>query len=1152
MPKYFLVGIFGFGENMFSKRTFKVLSNFILLLVLCTGQAAAAPNHSSNGWNNGPGESSISTDLSSSPVMFIENVGQFDLPIGSEQGSGARFQVRGGNSTIWLAEDALWVTVLEQSSLSEPSSPTVEKDGLSLLLPIGSEGESSPRKGVNIRLSFVDANPHPRLEPFNRLDTHVSYFTGNDPAKWRADVPVWGGVRYKDLYPSIDLEISGENDQLAQRLVARENADLSAVLLRVEGADRLALDGGLLRLTTAVGVYALPLLQVSGVSGETRSQPTISGNLVTSPFGSNPANVDLQSSVTGLIYSTFLGRSDVNNHTSVAIDASGAVYTSGETDSANFPTTPGAVDTSYNDGSGDVFVAKLNADGSALIYATFLGGSATDSGRAIAVDSSGAAYITGSTGSSDFPTTPGVFDPTYSGNGFIVKLNPSGSELAYAAFLNGYGSGIAVDTSGAAYVTGSTWSSSFPTTSGAFDTSFNGGKDAFLAKVNASGSALIYATYLGGGSDDAGWELAVDASGAAYLTGDTGSSDFPVTSTAFDKNLDGGHDAFVAKINTAGSALAYATLLGGSSFYDYTWDITADSNGSAYVTGYTWSADFPTTAGAFDINFNGGEAFVTKLNATGSALAYSTFLGGSGGEVGNGITVNASGNAYVSGITDSSDFPVTPGAFDSSYNGLDDIFVAKLNASGSALNYATYLGGSSSDSYTDIAIDENDTVYIAGDTYSSDFPTTTGAFNTSHDYYDAFITKLSLADTTKPWTFMLYLAGDNNLYTYLQRAITDLEAQAANPNVNIVVFFDEYGANNSWRFLIQPDGNYTIGVNKWHLGEVNSGDLQTLSDFVTWSRENYPAQNYYLSIADHGSGTRGVAWDYTSNNDNLSTAELRSALNTATNAGMWKLDVLHYDTCLMGMLEDAYQVQDYADYLVASENLGWSLFSYTSYTQMNAATTPRQLAVSIADTYFAHPSIQNRPRTIAAVDLSQTLAVRQAVDSLAGAMRANLDSIKTYIQNTRSATQKFDSRDYYKITQDDEYLDLYHLAEKLKQYVPNSQVQSAAQDVMNAITGGFIIAEHHQSGYSLWDSNVYWDLENSHGISIYFPPRSGSNDYNAYIGHQQFKFTVDSQWDEFLMDYFGAVGLPPEDGDEPGIPPMLSATYFLYLPLVLR
>jgi hypothetical protein len=288
---------------------------------------------------------------------------------------------------------------------------------------------------------------------------------------------------------------------------------------------------------------------------------------------------------------------------------------------------------------------------------------------------------------------------------------------------------------------------------------------------------------------------------------------------------------------------------------------------------------------------------------------------------------------------------------------------------------------------------------------------------------------------------------------------------------------------------------------------------------------------------------------------------------------MWKLDVLHYDTCLMGMLEDAYQVQEYADYLVASENLGWSVFSYTSYAQaggasspviippyefaqvaaqVNVTTTPRQLAVSIADTYFAHPSLQNYPRTIAAVDLSQTLAVRQAVDSLAGAMRTNLNSVKTYIQNTRSATQKFDSRDYYQITQDDEYVDLYHLAEKLKQYVPNSQVQSAAQDVMNAITGGFIIAEHHQSGY--WDGNpnVYWNLENSHGISIYFPPRSGSNDYNAYIGHQKFKFTVDSQWDEFLMDYFGAVGLPPEDGDDPGIPPMLSSTYFLYLPLVLR
>ena len=425
----------------------------------------------------------------------------------------------------------------------------------------------------------------------------------------------------------------------------------------------------------------------------------------------------------------------------------------------------------------------------------------------------------------------------------------------------------------------------------------------------------------------------------------------------------------------------------------------------------------------------------------------------------------------------------------------------------------------------------------------------------------------------KPWTFMLYLDGDNNLYPDLQRAIAQLEAQPANPNVNILVLFDGDRTNDSWRFLVQPGGNYTIGVNKWYMGELNMGDPQTLSSFITWARENYPAQHYYLAIADHGRGTTGVAWDYTNNRDYLSTSELRSALQTATNSGQWRIDVLHYDTCLMALLENAYQVKDYADYLVASENLGWSVFAYDAYAQVQgagsqsvsapyefaalaarvtASTTPRQLAIDIADAYFNHPAIRNYPRTISALDLSKAAEVRQAVDAFATALRNNLSTIKTYIQNTRSATQKFDSRDYYKIADDDEYLDLYHFAQRVKQYISNSEVQNAAQGVMNALNAGFVVVEHHQSGMWGGEEELYWDLDNAHGVSVYFPPRSGSSDYNKYVSHQLFRFTAEGLWDEFLVDYFGAMGLPPETPTDPGLPPMLAPEHKLYLPLVLR
>jgi len=422
---------------------------------------------------------------------------------------------------------------------------------------------------------------------------------------------------------------------------------------------------------------------------------------------------------------------------------------------------------------------------------------------------------------------------------------------------------------------------------------------------------------------------------------------------------------------------------------------------------------------------------------------------------------------------------------------------------------------------------------------------------------------------------MLYLAGDNNLYPYLNRAVAQLEAQPANPNVNILVLFDGDRTNDSWRFLVQSGGNYTINVNRWYMGELNMGDPQTLSSFITWARENYPARHYYLAIANHGRGTTGVAWDDTNRKDYLSTSELRSALQTATNSGQWKIDVLHHDACLMALLENAYQVKDYADYLVASQNLGWSVFAYDAYAQVQgagsqemnapyefaalaarvtASTTPRQLAIDIADAYFNHPAIRSYPRTISALDLSKATEVQQAVDAFAIALRNNLGNIKTYIQNSRSATQKFDSRDYFKITDDDEYLDLYHFAQRVKQYVSNSDVQNAAQGVMNALNAGFVVVEHRQSGMWGGEEELYWDLNNAHGVSIFFPPRSGSSDYNKYISNQLFRFTTEGLWDEFLLDYFGAMGLPPETPTEPGLPPMLvpEYEYRIYLPFVLR
>jgi len=679
--------------------------------------------------------------------LFIENVGQFDPR--------ALFQVWGGGQTLWITSDAIWITLVEPRKPSEPT----ERGGL---FPFREEEKS--RKVVNIKISFPGANPNVRLKPFGRLDTVVSYFIGNDPAKWRVAVPVWSGVRYRGLYPGVDLEVFGEGGSWDWRWVAQNPKDLEQVKLRIEGVKQAEVlpAYGALRLVTPLGEFLLPLpLGRTPVLRRQEIEAKGEGFELGSPFALSP-RVALKPKAEGirsLVYSTFLGGNDSDVGLGIAVDASGAAYVTGYTSSSNFPTTPGVFDTTFNEGY-DVFVVKLNSSGSSLVYATFLGGGREDAGYAIAVDTSGAAYVTGATTSSDFPTASGAYDTTWNpgyylgicpnADAFVVKLNPSGNELEYATFLGGLGEdaghAIAVDASGAAYVTGFTESSDFPTTPGAYDTTFKGYysgvlySDAFVVKLNPSGIDLIYSTFLGGSSSDGGYGIAVDASGAAYVTGETDSSDFPTTSGAFDTTYNGSHDAFVVKLNPSGTTLLYATFLGGSGA-DRSCGIVVDATGAAYVAGNTNSPDFPTTPGAFDTTQNDYDAFAVKLNPSGSDLIYSTFLGGRSNDWSYAIAVDASGAAYVIGVTRSSDFPTTPGAFNTTLKGDYDAFVITLNASGSWPVYATFLG--SWDGGYAIAVDTSGAAYATGYTPSSDFPTTAGAFDTTFNGdVDAFVVKI--------------------------------------------------------------------------------------------------------------------------------------------------------------------------------------------------------------------------------------------------------------------------------------------------------------------------------------------------------------------------------------------------------------------------
>jgi hypothetical protein len=322
--------------------------------------------------------------------------------------------------------------------------------------------------------------------------------------------------------------------------------------------------------------------------------------------------------------------------------------------------------------------------------------------------------------------------------------------LVYSTFLGGSGPslddglGIAIDHSGYAYVTGRAGSGDFPTTAGAFDTTFGGIFDGFVAKVSRDGSTLVYSTFLGGASVDEPSGIAVDPQGQAYVVGSTQSGDFPTTAGAFDTTLDGPEDAFVTKLSRDGSTLVYSAFLGGSSD-DFGSGISVDPSGLADVTGRTESGDFPTTAGAFDTTFGGlDDAFVTKLSRDGSALVYSTFLGGAAFDFGEGIAVDLRGDVYLTGETESGDFPTTAGAFDTTIDDVD-AFVTKLSRDGSTLAYSTFLGGAFNDIGNGIAVDRSGQAYITGRTSSGDFPTTAGAFDTTFGggFTDAFVAKLS-------------------------------------------------------------------------------------------------------------------------------------------------------------------------------------------------------------------------------------------------------------------------------------------------------------------------------------------------------------------------------------------------------------------------
>jgi hypothetical protein len=639
---------------------------------------------------------------------------------------------------------------------------------------------------VVLTSSFVGANPQPQVVGLDRLLGTSNYFIGNDPSQWHTNVANYGQVEYQNLYPGVDLVYFGNQRQLEYNYVVSPGANPGVIKLAIKGAESMTIDGqGNLVLHTAGGDVVEDAPVVYQEKGGVRQ--TVSGQFALEGGGQVGFALGAYDHTRPLVidpvlsYSTFLGADDGSG---IAVDSAGNAYVTGETSSTGFPTTPGVFQTTNGGGYADAFVIKLDSTGTALVYSTYLGGTGFDYGTSIAVDTAGSAYVTGATSSTDFPTTPDAYQTIHGGekwDAFVTKLNPTGTALVYSTYLNGwYGAdalGIAVDTGGNAYVTGCI-EPLFPAA-------------AFVTKLNATGTALVYYTYLGGTTGGAvGYGIALDTAGNAYVTGYTTSKDFPTTPGAFQPTFGGGNNfhAFVTKLNATGTVV-YSTYLGGS-VSDQGAGIAVDTAGDAYVTGATTSTDFPTTAGAYQTTFGGGafDAFVTKLNPTGTALVYSTYLGGTeADDDGTGIAVDSAGNAYVTGYTGSTDFPTTAGAFQTTFGGGSyDAFLTKLNPKGSGLAYSTYLGGTGYDQGYGIAVDSAGNAYVTGITESTDFPTTAGAIQTTFGGgTDAFVAKFALGPINV--LTVNTLADDPSSpipgYTTLRDAITEADAGPLNKYV---------------------------------------------------------------------------------------------------------------------------------------------------------------------------------------------------------------------------------------------------------------------------------------------------------------------------------------------------------------------------------
>ncbi|MCX7652374.1 MAG: SBBP repeat-containing protein [Bacteroidia bacterium] len=689
----------------------------------------------------------------STPLSFIENRGQWApevLYLWSQAGLNA-WITRSG-----VVYDFYALRPREINHLSSPHSLTRRPH------------HEYERYGHVIRVSHVGASPSLSPEGAAQLPTYYNYFLGNNPSRWAVLVPLYQEVLIHDIYPCISLRWYAEQGRLRHDYVVAPGADPGQIKLHIEGATTIHAEGNKLLLGTRFGYVEIAGLQVyQTIQGRRVFIPAswvVEKGVIRFQIASYDKRYPLV--IDPYVWSRYIGGVNADEARALALDSQRNLVVAGTTSSPTFPTTPGAYDGTLN--GEDAFFAKLNPNTGAILYATFVGGGGTnqaaDVANDVAVGRGDTIYLTGYTTALDFPTTSGSYRPTKPSSAgdrevFIACFNAAGTQLLYGTYIGGNnsdgGEALAVSPQGEIFVTGITWSSNFPRTSGVVDNTLTGTSwDAFVLKLRPANNGmgdLIYSTFLGGSSSDEGVTIAVDAAGRAYVGGSTSSSDFPLGTVGYSGTYGSGGSGFFVRLNPSATAIDYGTFIGGNNTTNVQ-GLSLDQFGFVYLAGSTAATDFPTTLGSYDGTLGTAirNAFIMKLNPDpsiprASQLVFSTLLGLTGEIYGEDIALDTARNCYITGRVrgGNASLPLTSDAFDQTYQGNEEAFVAKINARGTQLLYSTYIGGSSEDRGEAILVDTtNGAVYVCGWTKSADFPVGSGSSLGGNN--DAFVMRISI------------------------------------------------------------------------------------------------------------------------------------------------------------------------------------------------------------------------------------------------------------------------------------------------------------------------------------------------------------------------------------------------------------------------